>query len=48
MKKDPHRTIIVTAHRPSVFSMCSRVYKIEDETVQEVDEQGIQQFLEAF
>lgn len=48
MKKDPNRTIIVTAHRPSVFSMCSRVYKIENETVQEVDEQGIQQFLEEF
>lgn len=48
MKKDPYRTIIVTAHRPSVFTMCSRVYKIEDETVLEVDEQGIQAFLEAF
>ena len=48
MKKDPHRTIIVTAHRPSVFSMCSRVYKIQDERIQEVDEKGIQEFLEAF
>ena len=48
MKKDPHRTIIVTAHRPSVFSMCSRVYKIQDERVEEVDEEGIQRFLEEF
>ena len=48
MKKAPQRTIIVTAHRPSVFSMCSRVYKIEDETVQEVDEEGIRRFLEEF
>ena len=48
MKKDPYRTIIVTAHRPSVFSLCSRVYKIEDGAVQEVDEEGIRQFLEVF
>ena len=48
IKKAPQRTIIVTAHRPSVFSMCSRVYKIEDETVQEVDEEGIRRFLEEF
>lgn len=48
MKKDPYRTIILTAHRPSVFSMCSRVYKIEDGAIQEVDEEGIQRFLEAF
>lgn len=48
MKKDPHRTIIVTAHRPSVFSMCSRVYKIEEGTMQEADEEGIRQFLDAF
>lgn len=48
MKKDPHRTIIVTAHRPSVFSMCSRVYKIEDGSIQEVGEKEIQSFLDAF
>lgn len=48
MKKDPYRTIILTAHRPSVFSMCSRVYKIEEGTVQEVDSEGIRQFLDAF
>lgn len=48
MKKDPYRTIVVTAHRPSVFSMCSRVYKIQDGGIEEVDEQGIRQFLEAF
>lgn len=48
MKKDPNRTIIVTAHRPSVFSMCSRVYKIADGAVDEVDEDGIQKFMEEF
>ena len=28
IKKEPNRTVIVAAHRPSVFSMCSRVYKV--------------------
>ena len=48
MKKDPYRTIILTAHRPSVFSMCSRVYMIEEGTVQEVDSEGIRKFLDEF
>ena len=48
LKKDPYRTVIVTAHRPSVFSMCNRVYKMEDQSVCEVDSVGIQKFLEDF
>lgn len=48
MKKDPYRSIIVTAHRPSVFSMCNRVYKIESHSVQEVGEKEIQNFLNDF
>lgn len=48
IKKEPCRTVIVAAHRPSVFELCSRVYKIQDNTISEVDSQGIQQFLEAF
>ena len=48
LKKDPYRTIVVTAHRPSVFSMCNRVYKMENQKVEEVDEKGIQKFLEEF
>ncbi|MGI6007525.1 MAG: ABC transporter ATP-binding protein [Ruminococcus sp.] len=48
IRKEPHRTVIVAAHRPSVFSMCSRVYKIQEGSIQEVDEEGIQKFLEAF
>ena len=48
IKKEPHRTVIVAAHRPSVFSMCSRVYKIGEGRVSEVDEEGIRQFLDEF
>ena len=48
IKKEPNRTVIVAAHRPSVFSMCSRVYKVGDGRIREMDEQGLQEFLEAF
>ena len=48
IRKEPHRTVIVAAHRPSVFSMCSRVYKIQEGGILEVDEEGIRQFLEEF
>ena len=42
----PIRNAPVWHAMPDVYKR--QVYKIEDETVQEVDEQGIQQFLEAF
>ena len=48
LKKDPEKTVIVTSHRPSVFSMCNRVYKIQDEKVETADEEEIHRFLEAF
>ena len=42
----PLQTIIVTAHRPSVLSMCDRVYKIQSGHIDEVNEEQIQTFLE--
>lgn len=48
IKKEPDRTVIVAAHRPSVFSMCSRVYKVGGQRLEEVDEEGIRRFLEEF
>ena len=48
IKKEPNRTILVAAHRPSVFSMCSRVYKIENRAMIQVDEEGIREFLDTF
>ncbi len=48
IKKEPCRTVIVAAHRPSVFSMCSRVYKVQDHAMTQVDEEGIREFLNAF
>ncbi len=46
MKREPNQTIIVTAHRPSVFSMCSRVYKIEAGRIKQVNEEEIRQFMD--
>ena len=48
IKKEPNRTVIVAAHRPSVFSMCSRVYEVGGQRLEEVDEEGIRRFLEEF
>ena len=48
IKKEPDRTVIVAAHRPSVFSMCSRVYEVGGQRLEEVDEEGIRRFLEEF
>ena len=48
IKKEPNRTVIVAAHRPSVFSMCSRVYKVGGQRLEEVDGEGIRRFLEEF
>lgn len=48
IRKEPHRTVIVAAHRPSVFSMCSRVYQIGEGQIRQVNEEEIQKFLEEF
>ena len=43
---DPHRTVIVTSHRPSVFSQCSRVYLVGHGQLKEIDRDQLQQFLD--
>lgn len=45
LKRDPLQTIVVTAHRPSVLSMCHRVYKIQEGRIDEVNEAEIEAFL---
>ena len=37
MLAHPNKTCIVTTHRPSVLSMCSRVYRVHGGTVEEID-----------
>lgn len=37
MTRRPNRTCIVTSHRPSVLSLCQRVYRVVDTKVTELD-----------
>ena len=37
IKQQPNKTCIVTTHRPTVLSMCRRVYKVEDSKVTEIE-----------
>ena len=42
------KTCIVTTHRPSVLTMCTRVYRIDKQSVRRLDEQGIRQIMLEF
>lgn len=46
LKRDPLRTLIVAAHRPSVFLMCHRVYRVQDGMIKEANHDEVQKFLE--
>lgn len=46
IRHDPRRTVIVTAHRPSVFAQCTRVYMVGDHHFREIDEDGLHRFLD--
>lgn len=48
IKANPLKTCIVTTHRPSVLSMCDRVYKVENTGVIEIDEQECERMLMDF
>ena len=39
MEAAPNKTCIVTTHRPSVLNLCSRVYRVMDKTVTELDQE---------
>ena len=39
MERNPRRTCIVTTHRPTVLSLCRRVYRVMDQTITELDEE---------
>ena len=39
MRSNPARTCIVTTHRPTVLSLCKRVYRVMDCAVTELDEE---------
>ena len=48
IKKDPKKTIILTTHRPTVLSMCDRVYRISNKKISILDEEGIKKLMDEF
>ena len=40
MESNPKRTCIVTTHRPTVLSLCRRVYRVMDKAVTELDQES--------
>jgi ABC-type bacteriocin/lantibiotic exporter with double-glycine peptidase domain len=48
MTADAHRICVLTTHRPTVLSMCDRVYRISDKKTQVIDESEIQMLMNDF
>ncbi len=48
MQSARNKTCIVTTHRPSVLSMCSRVYRVGEQGIACLDEEGIRQAMMEF
>ncbi len=48
MKKNPKKTVILTTHRPTVLSMCDRVYRIENKKVSIIGQEDIQKLNDDF
>lgn len=48
MQDDSPRTCIVTTHRPTVLTMCHRVYGIEEKQCKVLDEGEIRQLIDVF
>ena len=48
MRDDNPRTCIVTTHRPTVLSACSRVYAIRDKQCKVLDEEEIEELVRGF
>jgi ABC-type bacteriocin/lantibiotic exporter with double-glycine peptidase domain len=47
-KRYPDKTIILTSHRPTVLTMCDRVYRIEDKKIDVVGQEDIQKLMDEF
>jgi len=47
-KRFPNMTIIITTHRPTVLSMCDRVYRIAKKKTNIVDSECIQRLIDEF
>lgn len=48
MNSGYERTCIVTTHRPSVLTMCDRVYRIDNGDVSDIDEREVNMLIKDF
>ena len=48
LKKTPGCTFIITTHRPTVLSMCDRVYRVVDKQIALLDQQEIDSIVRSF
>jgi ABC-type lipoprotein export system ATPase subunit len=48
MKRNPKKTVILTTHRPTVLSMCDRVYRIADKKVSVIGQDEINKIMDEF
>ena len=48
LKKAPDYTIIITTHRPSVLSMCDRVYRVVDRRITRLGQEEIDSIVRSF
>ena len=48
LKKTPCCTFIITTHRPTVLSMCDRVYRVVDKQIALLDQQEIDSIVRSF
>lgn len=48
MKKDKNKTIFLTTHRPTVLSMCNRVYRIANKQITVIGPEDIKKLMDEF
>ena len=48
LKKSDKQTIIITTHRPTVLSMCDRVYRVVDGKITRLGEEEIETIVRCF
>ena len=48
LRKRPDRTIVITTHRPTVLSMCDRVYRVVDARIVELDSADVEKLIQDF
>ena len=48
LQRSPGRTFIITTHRPTVLSMCDRVYRVVDKRITMLDEKEVESIVRNF